>query len=102
MHIFFWLIFAELIMIIFINRMSSLFSDFKKLMKRGWFCMLGGLVLSLYSCSKEYEAVSNNGNAEKGVYFSSSIAGGYNTKAQGTQWSQNDSIGIFMFKTEVH
>ena len=82
--------------------MSSLFSDFKKLMKRGWFCMLGGLVLSLYSCSKEYEAVSNNGNAEKGVYFSSSIAGGYNTKAQGTQWSQNDSIGIFMFKTEVH
>ena len=78
--------------------MNSLFSDFKKLMKRGWLCMLGGLVLSLYSCSKEYEAVSNNGNTEKGVYFSSSIAGGYNTKAQGTQWSQNDSIGIFMFK----
>ena len=71
-------------MIIFINRMNSLFSDFKKLMKRGWLCMLGGLVLSLYSCSKEYEAVSNNGNTEKGVYFSSSIAGGYNTKAQGT------------------
>jgi endonuclease G len=46
--------------------------------------MLGGLVLSLYSCSKEYEAVSNNGNTEKGVYFSSSIAGGYNTKAQYT------------------
>jgi endonuclease G len=77
--------------------MSSLFSDFKKLIKKGWLCMLGGVVLSMYSCSKEYEAVSND-NTEKSVYFSSSIAGGYNTKAQGTQWSQNDTIGIFMYK----
>ncbi len=49
--------------------MGSLFSDFKKLMKRGWLCMLGGLVLSLNSCSKEYEAVSNNGNTEKRCLF---------------------------------
>ncbi len=66
-------------------------------MRKGKLCLLGCLVLFLFSCRREYDALSND-NTTKSVYFSGSIAGVINTKAQGIQWNQNDSIGIFMFR----
>ncbi|MDX8575546.1 MULTISPECIES: DNA/RNA non-specific endonuclease [Elizabethkingia] len=77
--------------------MNNLISTFNKFMRKGKLCLLGCLVLFLFSCRREYDALSND-NTTKSVYFSGSIAGVINTKAQGIQWNQNDSIGIFMFR----
>ncbi|MGJ1447388.1 DNA/RNA non-specific endonuclease [Sphingobacterium spiritivorum] len=68
-------------------------------MRKNWLYLLGCAVLMFSSCRKETDL--NSKGTSNQVYFSSKIAGLPQTRAQGTQWSANDAIGIFMFQNGV-
>jgi len=68
-------------------------------MRKNWLYLLGCVALMFSSCRKETDLISKNTSNQ--VYFSSKIAGLPQTRAQGTQWSTNDEIGIFMFQNGV-
>lgn len=65
------------------------------MMKR-WGCLVLVTALLLSSCRKENFFISKN--TDNQAVFSSVIAGLPQTRAQGTQWGANDSIGIFMYQ----
>lgn len=68
-------------------------------MRKNWLYLLGCVALMFSSCRKETDLISKNTSNQ--VYFSSKIAGLPQTRAQGTQWSADDAIGIFMFQNGV-
>ncbi|PVH24073.1 endonuclease [Sphingobacterium corticibacter] len=53
-------------------------------------------VLFFSSCKKESNVLQ--GQQDETIYFSSEISGLPRTRAQGTQWDAQDSIGIFMYR----
>ncbi|MFD2966330.1 DNA/RNA non-specific endonuclease [Sphingobacterium bambusae] len=58
--------------------------------------LLLGMAFLLSSCRKENVLISTG--ADNQVVFTSRISGLPQTRAQGTQWADRDSIGIFMYQ----
>lgn len=68
-------------------------------MKKSLYYLLSLLFLVFLACSKESTWSFNKDDNQ--IYFSSTISGLPQTRVQGTLWSTNDEIGIFMIKHGV-